>query len=339
MKTFASIAGVHGFVPTELLTNNDLSLLVDTTDEWIVNRTGIKQRRILPQGLGTSFMATHAVKGLLKKTATSPQDIDLLICATATPDFLFPATANLVCDLAGINGPGSFDLNVACSGFIYALATASQYIETGKYKNIIVVGADAMSANTDYTDRTTCTLIGDGAGAVLLKPSNHTGLLDFLLYSDGSGYRALFQPAGGSREPATAQTVRDKKHYWTLDGRTVYKNAVVRMSQVFSDLQKRNNLTPDMIDWFVPHQANQRITERIAIQQKFPRERIMTNIHKYGNTIAASIPLCLWDYESSLKKGDKIILVSFGSGFTWAGAYLEWNLEQMSGTSDIRKTG
>jgi len=326
-KTFASIAGVSGFVPEQVLTNNELARIVDTTDEWIVRRTGIKERHILKSGLGTSFMASRAVSGLLQKTSTSPDDIDLLICATATPDFPFPATANLICDLVGINGPASFDLNVACSGFIYALSTASQFIETGKYENIIVVGADTMSANTDYTDRTTSTLIGDGAGAILLKPNARTGLLDFLLYSDGSGYRALFQPAGGSREPATPQTVAAKRHFWSLDGRTIYKHAVVRMSQVFTDLLKRNNLTADMIDWFVPHQANRRIIEMIADQHKFPRERVMTTIQKYGNTIAASIPLCLWDYEPALKRGDRMILASFGSGFTWAGAYLEWDLE------------
>jgi 3-oxoacyl-[acyl-carrier-protein] synthase-3 len=321
----AAITGVYGYVPPDVLTNAELARMVDTSDEWIIERTGIKERHILKgKGLGTSHMGAQAVRGLLAKTETAPGEIDLLICATTTPDFVFPSSANLICDMAGIRNIGSFDVQAACSGFVYALTVAAQFIETGRFRKIVVVGADKMSAIIDYTDRATCVLFGDGAGAVLLEPSKKYGIVDAVIHSDGAGMPHLHQKAGGSRMPPTAETVAKRLHYVHQEGAAVYKFAVARMADVAAELMKRNRLTGDKIDWLVPHQANKRIIEATAERMKLPAERVMITIHKYGNTTAATIPLCLWDYESKLKAGDRMILAAFGGGFTWAGVYLTW---------------
>jgi 3-oxoacyl-[acyl-carrier-protein] synthase III len=322
----AAITGVHGYVPDDVLSNAELAAMVDTCDSWIVERTGIKERRILKgEGLGTSHMATAAVKGLLYKTATKPTDVDLLICATTTPDFVFPSTANLICDMVGIRNVGSFDVQAACSGFLYALTIAVQFIATGQARKVVVVGADKMSSIIDYTDRATCVLFGDGAGAVMVEraPGRH-GIVDTIIRSDGAGLPFLHQKAGGSRLPPTAETVAKRLHYVHQEGAAVYKIAVAKMAEVAADLLERNQLTPEDIDWLVPHQANRRIIDATAERMGLPLGRVMMTIHKYGNTTAATIPLCLWDYESRLKPGDKLILAAFGGGFTWAGAYVTW---------------
>jgi 3-oxoacyl-[acyl-carrier-protein] synthase-3 len=269
-------------------------------------------------------MGAEAVRGLLKKTGTAPGDVDLLICATTTPDFVFPSSANLICDMCGIRSVGSFDVQAACSGFVYALTIGSQFIETGKFRKIIVVGADKMSTIIDYTDRATCVLFGDGAGAVLLEPSRKFGIIDTVLHSDGAGMPHLHQKAGGSRMPPTAETVAKRLHYVHQEGAAVYKFAVARMADVATELMQRNRLTSDQVDWLVPHQANRRIIEATAERMKLDPKQVMITINKYGNTTAATIPLCLWDYESMLKAGDKLILAAFGGGFTWGGAYLTW---------------
>lgn len=325
----AAIAGVHGYLPPDLLTNELLAEMVDTTDEWIIERTGIKQRHILKgEGLGTSHMAAEAVRGLLEKTSTRAEDIDLLICATTTPDMVFPSTANLICDMTGIRNIASFDIQAACSGFIYALTIASQFVENGTAKKTIVVGADKMSAIIDYTDRATCVIFGDGAGAVLVeRATNGTGIIDTMLGSDGAGAVHLHQKAGGSRMPPTKETVAKRLHYVHQEGAAVYKFAVQHMADVVRQLMDRNSLTASDIDWLVPHQANRRIIEATAERMQLPMERVMVTIHKYGNTTAATIPLSLWDYESKLKEGDRLMLAAFGGGFTWAGAYLKWSYD------------
>jgi 3-oxoacyl-[acyl-carrier-protein] synthase-3 len=322
----AAITGVHGHLPDYVLSNAELAKLVDTTDSWIIERTGIKERRILKgEGLGTSHMASTAVKGLLDKTATRPADVDLLICATTTPDFVFPSTANLVCDMVGIRNVGSFDVQAACSGFLYALTIADQFISTGTARRVVVVGADKMSALIDYTDRATCVLFGDGAGAVMVEQaSGPHGIIDTIIRSDGAGLPFLHQKAGGSRMPPTADTVSRRLHYVHQEGAAVYKIAIAKMVEVAADLVTRNDLAADEIDWLVPHQANRRIIEATAERMGISLDRVMMTIHKYGNTTAATIPLCLWDYESRLKPGDKLVLAAFGGGFTWAGAYVTW---------------
>jgi 3-oxoacyl-[acyl-carrier-protein] synthase-3 len=321
----AAITGVFGYVPDDVLTNAELAKMVDTSDQWITERTGIKERHILKgKGLGTSHMGAEAVRGLLAKTGTKPAEIDMLICATTTPDFVFPSTANLICDMAGIRNIGSFDVQAACSGFVYALAVASQFIETGNCRKVIVVGADKMSAIIDYTDRATCVLFGDAAAAVLIEPNRKYGLIDTVLRSDGAGMPHLHQKAGGSRMPPTADTVARRLHYVHQEGAAVYKFAIARMADVATELMKRNRLDGNKIDWLVPHQANKRIIEATAERMKLPMERVMVTIHKFGNTTAATIPLCLWDYEDRLKAGDRLIVAAFGGGFTWAGAYLTW---------------
>jgi 3-oxoacyl-[acyl-carrier-protein] synthase III len=323
----ATITGVHGYVPEYVLSNAELAKLVDTTDSWIVERTGIKERRILRgEGLGTSHMASAAVKGLLEKTATRPADVDLLICATTTPDLVFPSTANLVCDMVGIRNVGSFDVQAACSGFLYALAIATQFVLAGNARKVVVVGADKMSALVDYTDRATCVLFGDGAGAVMVeRAQGRFGIVDTIIRSDGAGMPLLHQKAGGSRFPPTADTVSRRLHYIHQEGAAVYKVAVAKMAEVAADLIARNGLTANDIDWLVPHQANRRIIDATAERTGVPLNRVMITIHKYGNTTAATIPLCLWDYESQLKPGDKLIMAAFGGGFTWAGVYLTWS--------------
>jgi 3-oxoacyl-[acyl-carrier-protein] synthase-3 len=322
----AAITAVHGHLPQYVLTNHELAKMVETTDAWIVERTGIRERRILKgEGLGTSHMGAEAVRGLLEKTKTAPQDVDLLICATTTPDFVFPSTANLICDMVGIRNVGSFDVQAACSGFIYALTIASQFVETGKYQKVVVVGADKMSSIIDYTDRATCVLFGDAAGAVMVEPSiNRRGILDSIVSSDGAGMQYLHQKAGGSRMPPTAETVARRLHYVHQEGAQVYKFAVAKMAEVAGALMERNKLTPDDVTWLVPHQANKRIIEATANRMGLPMEQVMVTIHKFGNTTAATIPLCLWDYESKLKRGDKLVLAAFGGGFTWAGMFLTW---------------
>jgi len=325
LKTPA-ITGVCGYVPDYVLTNAELAQLVDTSDAWIMERTGIRERRILKgEGLGTSHMGAEAVKGLLEKTGNKPGDIDLLICATTTPDFVFPSTANLICDMVGVGPVGSFDVQAACSGFIYAITIASQFVASGQCKKVVVVGADKMSAIIDYTDRKTCVIFGDGAGAVLIEPSpNGEGILDTIIRSDGSGMIHLHQKAGGSRLPPSAETVAKRMHYVYQEGAAVYKFAIAKMAEVSTEIMTRNNLRGDMIQWLVPHQANMRIIQSTAERMGLPMERVMMTIQKFGNTTAATIPLCLWDYENQLKAGDRMVLAAFGGGFTWGAAYVTW---------------
>ena len=322
----AAITGVHGYVPDYILTNKELETLVDTTDEWITSRTGIKQRHILKgEGKGTSVMGIEAVKGLLAKTNTRPEEIDLLICATTTPDMTFPATANIISDAIGAKNAFSYDIQAACSGFIYALSTGSQFIETGKYKKVVVVGADKMSSIIDYTDRTTCIIFGDGAGAVMLEPTQEDlGIKDFILHSDGAGAQYLHMKAGGSRKPATHDTIDAREHYVYQEGSAVFKFAVTNMAEVAAQIMERNHLTGDDIAWLVPHQANLRIINATGQRMGIDDSKVMINIHKYGNTTSGTIPLCLWDYESQLKKGDNIVLAAFGGGFTWGSVYIKW---------------
>lgn len=322
----ASITGIQGYVPDYILTNAELETMVATNDEWIVSRTGIKERHILKgEGLGSSHMGAEAVRGLLTKTNTPASEIDLVICATTTPDFIFPCTANLICDMVGIRNVGSFDIQAACSGFIYALTLGSQFIETGKYKKVIVVGADKMSAIVDYTDRKTCILFGDGAGAVLLEPDTEgNGIIDSILRSDGAGYPYLNQKGGGSRFPPTHETIDQGMHHVFQDGAQVFKFAVTNMADVSAEIMAKNNLSGDDVTWLVPHQANRRIIEATANRMGVGMDKVMMNIHKYGNTTSATIPLCLWDYESQLKKGDNLVLAAFGGGFTWGALYLKW---------------
>lgn len=326
MKTRAAITGVHGYVPDYILTNQELEKMVDTNDEWITSRTGIKERRILKgEGLGTSHMAAEAVKGLLAKTNTDPKDIDLVICATVTPDYLFPSTANLVCTQVGIPPIGSFDILAACSGFLYALATGAQFIESGRYNKVIVIGGDKMSSIIDYSDRTTCVLFGDGAAAVLLEPSkDDNGIQDFLLKSDGSGENLLIMKGGGSRYPSSHETIDQRLHHITQEGPAVFKFAVTNMADVSAEIMERNHLTGDDINWLVPHQANKRIIDATANRMGIGPEKVMLNIQRYGNTTAGTIPLCLWDYENQLKKGDNLVLAAFGGGFTWGSCYIKW---------------
>jgi len=323
-KIYAAITGVQGFVPKDVLSNEDLAKMVDTSDEWITSRTGIKERRIMKDG-ASSDMAAQAVQALLKKTNTDPAEIELVVLATVTPDYPFPSTANVLCDKVGMSNAWSFDLNAACSGFIYALSTASQFIETGKYKKVIVVGVDKMTSIIDYEDRTTCVIFGDGAGAVLLEPNQEgLGVQDFILHSDGSGREFLVQPAGGSMNPASIATVENRQHFVKQEGKQVFKFAVTNMAEVSAAIMEKNNLTSDDVAWLVPHQANLRIIDATANRMGLPKEKVMINIQKYGNTTAGTLPLCLWDYEKQLKKGDNIVLSAFGGGFTWGAVYLKW---------------
>lgn len=323
-KVTAAITGVQGYVPEDILSNADLAKIVDTSDEWITTRTGIKERRILKNG-ASSDMAYKAVEGLLKKTNTDPLDIDLVVLATVTPDYPFPSTANVMCDKAGLRNAWGFDLNAACSGFIYALSTGAQFIETGRYKKVIVVGVDKMTSIVDYQDRTTCVIFGDGAGAVLLEPNTEgLGVQDFILRSDGSGREFLVQPAGGSANPPSIQTVEQRLHYVKQEGKQVFKFAVTNMAEVSAEIMEKNNLSSEDVDWLVPHQANLRIIDATADRMGLPREKVMINIEKYGNTTAGTLPLCLWDYEKQLKKGDNLVLSAFGGGFTWGAVYLKW---------------
>lgn len=321
----AGITGIQGWVPEYKLTNEELSTMVDTTDEWIMQRIGIKERRILKGGLATSDMATAAVKGLLTKTGTKPEEIELIITATITPDMIFPSVSTLICHKAGLDNAWGYDVSAACSGFLFALNAGMQYVRNGTHKKVIVVGADMMSSITDYTDRTTCPLFGDGAGAVLLEPVDEgLGIIDNILEVDGSGYKHLHMKAGGSLRPASQETIDNREHYVFQEGQAVFKVAVSKMADVSVDIMKRNNVKPEELKWLVPHQANMRIIEAVARRMGIKKEQVMINIQKYGNTTAATIPLCLWEYESQTRKGDQMILAAFGGGFTWGSVYLKW---------------
>ena len=322
----AAITGIHAYAPEYILNNDELAKMVDTSDEWITTRTGIKERHILKgKGKGTSDMGAEAVKGLLEKTNTHPDDVDMVICATVTPDMQFPATANIIADKAGIKNAFHFDINAACSGQIYAFTTAAQYIETGRCKKVIVVGADKMSSIVDYTDRAVCVIFGDAAGALMFEPTTEdVGMVDFIHQSDGAGRIHLHQKAGGSVKPASHETIDAREHYIYQEGQAVFKFAVSRMADVSVEMMKKHNIGPDDLDWLVPHQANLRIIEATARRMGIKREQVMINIQRYGNTTSATIPLCLWEWEKKLKKGDKIILTAFGGGFTWGSIYLKW---------------
>lgn len=325
-KIHAAITAVGGYVPDYILTNAELETMVDTTDEWIQTRTGIKERHILKgEGKGSSDIAVEAVKDLLKKRGIGPEEIDLVICATTTPDMVFPATANIISDKVGMVNAFGYDVSAACSGFLFALTTGSQFIETGKYKKVVVIGVDKMSSILNYEDRATCIIFGDGGGAVLLEPNDEGyGLIDSVLHSDGSGREFLHQKAGGSVKPATVETVMNGEHYVYQEGKTVFKFAVKNMADVAATIMDRNNLTSESVNWLVPHQANKRIIDATAERMGLPEEKVMINIHKYGNTTNGTLPLCLWEWEKGLKKGDNIVLAAFGGGFTWGATYIKW---------------
>ncbi|MBK6380378.1 MAG: ketoacyl-ACP synthase III [Chitinophagaceae bacterium] len=325
-KIHAGITAVGGYVPEYRLTNAELETMVDTNDEWIRTRTGISERRILKdEGKGSSDLAVPAVLELCKKRGISPSDIECLICATVTPDMVFPATANIICEKVGATNAFGFDIMAACSGFLYAVTTATAFIESGRYKNVVVVGVDKMSSIIDYSDRTTCIIFGDGAGAIMLEQvEEDLGVKDSILKSDGSGSKFLHMKAGGSVKPSTVETVLAKEHYVYQEGQSVFKFAVKGMADVSYELMERNNLTADDIAWLVPHQANLRIIDATANRMGLPKEKVMINIQKYGNTTAGTLPLCLWEWENQLKKGDNIILAAFGGGFTWGATWVKW---------------
>jgi len=325
-KITAAITGIQGYVPDYVLTNKELEGMIDTTDEWITTRTGINERHILKgEGLGTSDMATEAVRVFLQKPNTSPEEEDLVFCVTVTPDMLFPATANIVSDKAGIKNAFSFDLNAACSGFIYALVTGSKYIESGMYKKVIVIGADKMSSIVDYTDRQTCIIFGDASGAVLLEPNKEgLGVQDSIMKTDGAGRIHLHQKAGGSVKPPSHETIDAREHYVYQEGQAVFKFAVSKMADVSVEMMEKHNLTAVDIAWLVPHQANMRIIDATARRMKLDKEKVMINIQRYGNTTNGTIPMCLYEWEDRLKKGDNVMLAAFGGGFTWGSVYLKW---------------
>ncbi|MBK8521710.1 MAG: ketoacyl-ACP synthase III [Chitinophagaceae bacterium] len=325
-KIYAGITAVGGYVPEYRLTNAELETMVDTNDEWIRTRTGISERRILKEeGKGSSDLAVPAVLELCKKRGISPADIECMICATVTPDMVFPATANIICEKIGATNAFGFDIMAACSGFLYAVTTATAFIESGRYKNVVVVGVDKMSSIIDYSDRTTCIIFGDGAGAIMLEQVEEgLGVKDSILKSDGSGCKFLHMKAGGSVKPSTVETVLAKEHFVYQEGQSVFKFAVKGMADVSYELMERNNLTADDIAWLVPHQANLRIIDATANRMGLPKEKVMINIQKYGNTTAATLPLCLWEWEKQLKKGDNIILAAFGGGFTWGATWVKW---------------
>ena len=324
------IAGVASYVPDDILTNDDLAKMVDTTDEWITTRVGIKTRHILKgEGLGSSKMGSKAVKEVLRKTNTSPDEIDAIICATSTPDHRFPSTASIISLKAGINNAFCYDIQAACSGFIVSLQAATAYIRSGMCKKVLVVATEKMSSMTDYQDRSTCPLFGDGAGAVLVVATDedNVGVIDTEIHTNGVGLPYLHMKAGGSVRPASIETVTNREHFVYQEGRMVYKYAVSSMLEVSQSMLDRNSLTTDTIDWFIPHQANLRIIEAIAERMNIDHDKVVVNIEKYGNTSAASIPLCLADWETKFKKGDKIILTSFGAGFIWGSVYLVWGYD------------
>jgi len=323
----AAIKGVNGFIPKDILTNKDLELMVDTNSEWIIARTGIEERHIMRDpNFVTSDMGAAAVEGLLKKTGLAATDIDLLICATVTPDYFFPDTGTLICHKIGAKNAFAYDITAACCGFLFSITTGARFIESGHYKNVVVVGSDKMSTITDYTDRATCILFGDAAAAVLLQPNTKgNGMLDSWNRVDGIGAEFLHMKGGGSKHPPTHETVDNKWHYLYQDGKPVFKAAVKGMAEAVSEILKRNNLQPEEIKYVVPHQANLRIIQAVADMLKFPMEKVMVNIHKYGNTTAATLPLCLWEWEDKLEPGDKIILTAFGGGYTWGASLWSWD--------------
>ncbi len=325
-KIHAAITAVNGYVPDYILTNQELETMVDTNDEWIVTRTGIKERRILKgDNKATSDLAVPAVKGLLEKRGITADDIELIIFCTSTPDMMFPATANILADKIGAKNAWGFDLQAACSGFLFGLTTGAQFIESGKHSKVLVVGADKMSSVVNYQDRNTCILFGDGCGCVLLEPNDEgNGLIDAVLKTDGSGGPFLNIKGGGSLNPASHATVEAGLHYAFQEGRTVFKFAVTNMADVAAEIMERNNLTSENVDWLVPHQANKRIIDATAERAGLPEEKVMVNIHKYGNTTSGTIPICLWEWEDKLKKGDNLVLAAFGGGFTWGSIYLKW---------------
>ncbi len=325
-KINAAITGVQGWVPETILSNKDLEKMVDTNDEWIQSRTGIVERRILKEeGKATSDMAVKAVQQLLEKTNTKKEDVELVIFATVTPDMLMPDTANTLCDKLGLSNAYGFDLKAACSGFIYAITVGAQFIQTGMHKKVIVIGADKMSSIINYEDRATCIIFGDGCGAVMLEPTEEDlGYQDAVLRADGSGREFLYITAGGSKKPTSQETLDAKEQYVFQDGRPVFKAAVKGMSSAITELLKRNQLTKDDIAWLIPHQANKRIINAVASTLDFPKEKVTVNIHKYGNTTAGTIPLCMWEWENQFKKGDNIVLTAFGGGFTWGAVLIKW---------------
>jgi 3-oxoacyl-[acyl-carrier-protein] synthase-3 len=325
-KIHAAITAVHGYVPDYVLTNHELETMVDTNDEWITIRTGIKERRILKgEGLGTSDMAVPAVQALLKKRGIGADEIELIIFCTSTPDRVFPATANILADKIGAKNCWGYDLQATCSGFLFGLATGSQFIESGKHKKVLVVGGDKMSSMINYKDRATCIIFGDGCGAVLLEPNAEgNGVIDSILKSDGSGLPFLNQQAGGSVKPATHETIDANEHYLYQEGKTVFKFAVNNMADVAAEIMERNNLAPDDIAWLVPHQANKRIIDATAVRTGVSEDRVVINIERFGNTTNGTLPLCLWEWENKFKKGDNLILAAFGGGFTWGSIYLKW---------------
>ena len=328
-KINAVITGVGGYVPDYILTNEEISKMVDTTDEWIMGRIGIKERRILhEEGLGTSFMARKAVKQLMQRTKSNPDDIDLVIVATTTADYHFPSTASILCERVKLKNAFAFDMQAVCSGFLYALETGANFIRSGKYKKVIVVGADKMSSVIDYTDRATCPIFGDGAAAFMVEPTTEdVGIMDSILRTDGKGLPFLHMKAGGSVCPPSYFTVDNKMHYLHQEGRTVFKYAVSSMSDVSAAIAEKNGLTKDNIDWIVPHQANVRIIEAVAHRMEVPMDKVLVNIEHYGNTSAGTLPLCIWDFEDKLKKGDNIIFTAFGAGFTWGAVYVKWGYD------------
>lgn len=330
MAKKAIITGIEGYVPEYILNNDELSRMVDTTDEWIMTRIGVKERRILKEdGLGTSYLGEIAVKRLLEKTGTKPEEVDMLLCATVTPDMMFPATANIICDKVGIMNAWGYDINAGCSGFIFSFETAASFVESGRSKKMILVTGERMSAITDYTDRTTCPLFGDAAVAMLIEPTDDEslGLRDSILHVDGVGRQFLYQKAGGSAYPATHETVENREHFIYQDGQTVFKYAVSRMADVSVELLERNNLTAEDVAYLIPHQANMRIIDATGKRMGLANEKILVNIQKYGNTAGTSIPLVLWDYEKNFKKGDTLIFSAFGAGFTWGSIYYKWGYD------------
>ena len=322
----AAITGVAGYAPDYILNNEELSRMVDTTDEWIMTRIGIRERHILKgEGLASSDMGTEAVKLLLAKTNTNPEDVDLVICATVTPDMMFPATANIISDKCGITNAFSYDMNAACSSFLFALTVGQKFIESGTHKKVIIVGADKMSAITDYTDRAVCPLFGDAAAAVMLEPTTEeVGMVDSIFRTNGAGRHHLYMKAGGSQRPASHETVDNKEHFIYQDGQTVFKWAVSKMADISVEMMEKHNLKADDLAWLVPHQANMRIIDAVANRMGLAKEKVMINIERYGNTTSATIPLCLWEWESKLRKGDNVILAAFGGGFTWGATLLKW---------------
>lgn len=322
----AIITAVSGYVPEEILSNQDLEKMMETNDEWITSRTGIKERRVMPEGQAVTHIGIQTVKDILAKSNTDPASIDLVICATCTGDYSLPDCANSICYQSGLSKAFGFDVNAACSGFVFSLHTAAQFIKTGAYKKIIVIGAEKLTSFMNYEDRTTSIIFGDGGGGVLLEAADMEGygVIDAELAGDGSGKDMLRIDAGGSLNPLTPENIGERRHYVSQDGKKIFKRAVSGMSTSMSAVMKRNGLVNDDLAWVVPHQANLRIISSVANQLDFPMERVMVNIEKYGNTSAGTIPLCLWEYESQLKKGDNVMLTAFGGGFTWGSLYLKW---------------